>query len=64
MLCMQRDIVTEATVADHVIPHRGDYNLFWFGELQSLCAPCHNRDKQNEEAGKTVVRFGEDGWPL
>ena len=38
-----------ATVADHVVPHRGDAELFWKGELQSLCAPCHSSAKQREE---------------
>ncbi len=38
-----------ATVADHVIPHRGDHALFWFGELQSLCKLCHDSKKQRME---------------
>lgn len=38
-----------ATVADHVTPHRDDYALFWFGELQSLCKSCHDIKKQREE---------------
>jgi 5-methylcytosine-specific restriction endonuclease McrA len=39
-----------ATVADHVQPHRGDHARFWFGDLQSLCKPCHDRTKQRQEA--------------
>jgi len=38
-----------ATIADHVIPHNDDYALFWFGELQSLCKPCHDIKKQRIE---------------
>lgn len=38
-----------ATVADHVVPHRGDVAAFWAGELQSLCTPCHSQAKQAEE---------------
>lgn len=38
-----------ATVADHVKPHREDAALFWYGELQSLCAECHSSVKQREE---------------
>ena len=38
-----------ATVADHVVPHKGDYALFWFGALQSLCAHCHSSKKQRIE---------------
>jgi 5-methylcytosine-specific restriction endonuclease McrA len=38
-----------ASVADHKVPHRGDAELFWKGELQSLCAHCHSSAKQREE---------------
>lgn len=51
--CLREGRITPATVADHVKPHRGDPDLFWNGELQSLCdeAPwrCHSRVKQKEE---------------
>jgi 5-methylcytosine-specific restriction protein A len=37
-------------VADHRHPHRGDASLFWDVEnLQCLCKPCHDRDKQRTE---------------
>ena len=39
-----------ATVADHVIPHRENHGLFWFGKLQSLCKPCHDIKKQRIES--------------
>ncbi|HEV7344279.1 MAG TPA: HNH endonuclease [Devosia sp.] len=52
--CLREGRITAATVADHVEPHRGDEDLFWNGELQSLCdqAPwrCHSRVKQQEES--------------
>ena len=48
-LCLQDHRVTAATVADHITPHKGDYNLFWHGALQSLCNPCHNSLKQHVE---------------
>lgn len=38
-----------ATVADHIVPHSGDYGMFWFGELQSLCQHCHSSRKQKIE---------------
>lgn len=47
--CVRQDVVTSATVADHIVPHRGDAGLFWGGKLQSLCASCHSRVKQAEE---------------
>ena len=36
-----------ASVVDHIVPHKGDQQLFndpnnW----QSLCKPCHDRHKQ------------------
>lgn len=40
---------TAARVADHVIPHRGDWELFIAGELQSLCDGCHSAVKQRAE---------------
>ncbi|KAB2792874.1 HNH endonuclease [Brucella anthropi] len=62
--CLEREEVTVADTADHVVPHRGDPDLFWYGELQPLCASCHSRLKQREERGQDVVRFGPDGWPI
>jgi 5-methylcytosine-specific restriction protein A len=44
--CAAQDRTTASTVADHIIPHKGDLDLFWFGELQSLCEPCHSIAKQ------------------
>jgi hypothetical protein len=29
-------------VADHIEPHRSDYNAFRLGPLRNLCADCHN----------------------
>ncbi|GHC61544.1 HNH endonuclease [Limoniibacter endophyticus] len=62
--CLEREEVTVADTADHIVPHRGDPELFWSGELQSLCASCHSRLKQREELGQDVVTFGPDGWPV
>lgn len=47
---------TSKLVADHKRPHRGDPELFWDrGNLQCLCKPCHDREKQRQE------RQGEGG---
>jgi 5-methylcytosine-specific restriction enzyme A len=62
-MCLARGLVVAAQVADHVIPHKGNYNLFWFGELQSLCTDCHNRDKQQIERKGYTTDIGKDGWP-
>src|SRR5574338_248955 len=48
--CMNEGKVIEATVADHITPHRGDTRLFWdAGNLQSLC-DYHHRAKTADEA--------------
>lgn len=56
----------EASVADHVVPHRGDVDLFFNGQLQSLCKPCHDAHKQAQEhnADGILRGAGHDGAPL
>lgn len=40
----------EATIVDHIIPHRGDQARFWDRHnWQPLCTPCHSSAKQREE---------------
>ena len=71
-MCLGKGLPVAATVADHVRPHQGDNNSFWFGELQSLCATCHSSTKKLEEfaanpprhARKFSLEVGEDGWPI
>ena len=64
-MCFERGLITAATVADHVVPHRGDWNLFWTGKLQGLCVACHNGDKQSmDRTGRPRVTIGLDGWPI
>jgi 5-methylcytosine-specific restriction protein A len=64
VMCKRDGRVTPATVVDHIVPHKGDQQLFWdTANWQSLCAPHHNRDKQWEERGRFQA-VGEDGWPV
>ena len=64
-LCLEHGVVTVATVVDHVTPHRGDWNAFWLGELQSLCKLCHDKAKRYVETrGYDPLDVGHDGWPL
>lgn len=56
--------VVMATIADHVHPHRGDEDLFWHGELQSLCKQCHDSLKQQQEHKGYHNAIGVDGWPI
>lgn len=40
--CQAKGLVTVATELDHIIPHRGDQNVFWDrNNWQGLCKPCH-----------------------
>ena len=34
-----------ANVVDHIVPHKGDWSLFWDfrGNVQSMCTPCHSK---------------------
>lgn len=42
--CERQGLIVEATVVDHIIPHRGDYGLFWDeANHAALCKPHHDR---------------------
>lgn len=62
--CEAAGRITEATIADHVTPHRGDAELFWNGALQSLCVHCHNQAKQMVEARGYHDMCDAAGYPL
>lgn len=48
--CGHIDGDTSKLVCDHIVPHRGDERLFWDeSNLQTLCKPCHDGEKQAEE---------------
>jgi 5-methylcytosine-specific restriction enzyme A len=61
--CRKVGKATEASVADHITPHRGDPVKFE-GPLMSLCPPCHNRVKKLEEGGKGVIGGDTQGNPI
>lgn len=48
-MCGRIEADTSQLVCDHVEPHRGDERTFWAGPFQTLCKPCHDRDKQSAE---------------
>jgi 5-methylcytosine-specific restriction endonuclease McrA len=62
--CLKKGIITIATVADHVEPHRGDPNKFWLGALSSLCSRCHGATKQQVELHGYSREIGADGMPV
>ena len=48
--CLEKGIATPATVVDHIIPHRGDQELFWDrSNWQPLCKKCHDRKTMTED---------------
>lgn len=50
--CEEQAGVTLATDVDHIIPHRGNYDLFWDrNNWQSLCKSCHSRKTATEDGG-------------
>ena len=50
VLCLEDHKVTEATVVDHIIPHRGDMTLFWDkNNWQALCKHCHDVKTMTED---------------
>jgi 5-methylcytosine-specific restriction protein A len=62
-MCAARGLLTPATVVDHVIPHKGNSEAFWSGELQSVCNPCHQSRKRMLEIRGYLPDIGLDGWP-
>lgn len=61
----RRGRVVEATIVDHIVPHRGDQALFWdTNNWQSLCKTCHDSHKQRIERGGPMVGCDLSGLPL
>jgi predicted kinase len=45
-------VITAGEVVDHIIPHKGDYELFWDeGNWQTLCKRCHDVKTATEDGG-------------
>ena len=63
-MCLARNTLTPATIADHLHPHRGNLYAFAEGALQSLCKACHDGRKQQTELHGYQLDVGADGWPL
>lgn len=50
--CLKENRIVEATVVDHIIPHKGDMVLFWNeSNWQSLCKSCHDRKTVKQDGG-------------
>lgn len=55
---------TPATVAHHLVPHRGDETLFFTSPLQSLCKACHDKHGAEQDARGYTSQTGPDGFPI
>jgi 5-methylcytosine-specific restriction enzyme A len=61
VMCEADSKIEPANVVDHIIPHKGDQELFWAqGNWQALCRWHHNVVKRSHELHKGA---DEDGWP-
>ena len=63
--CLSQNVITNATVADHITPHKGNELLFYDADnLQSLCKRCHDSVKQTYEKRGVMIGSDADGCPL
>ena len=53
--CSKRGLRVKATDVDHIVPHRGNLELFAKGDLQSLCHHCHSRKTMAEMNARNAV---------
>ena len=63
-ICEAKGRVIAATVADHIEPHKGNYNAFILGPLRSLCAACHDNLSGFTHKPYDSKAIGADGFPI
>ena len=61
--CLQRGVVVLADAVDQVVHHRGVWNDFILGPLQSLCHSCHGTKRKEDNDGFSRA-IDESGYPL
>jgi len=50
--CLSVGLIREATVVDHIKPHKGDKQLFWDrSNHQALCKRCHDMKTARKDGG-------------
>lgn len=63
-MCELDGRIMAATVVDHIVPHKGDQQLFWDqSNWQPLCERHHNAAKQKQERTGFSSAVDDDGWP-
>jgi hypothetical protein len=61
--CLKLGFYVAANTCDHVEPHNDDWDKFWAGPFQSLCADCHSAGKQKEERAGFSAEADDEGFP-
>jgi 5-methylcytosine-specific restriction protein A len=57
--CLRQGRNTPATCVDHIIPHKGNMDLFWDQDnWQALCDSCHSTKTAKEDGGFGNARKG------
>jgi 5-methylcytosine-specific restriction protein A len=50
--CLRVGKLIPATVVDHIVPHKGNLDLFYdYDNLQPLCKRCHDAKTVREDGG-------------
>lgn len=56
VMCKRNGKYVQATVVDHIVPHRGNQKLFWsHSNWQALCKPCHDKKTGTEDSTPTYT---------
>ncbi|MED0676974.1 HNH endonuclease signature motif containing protein [Aneurinibacillus thermoaerophilus] len=57
--CEKEKKLVPATVVDHIVPHKGNQELFWDEDnWQPLCKSCHDSKTAREDGGFGNGSFG------
>ena len=65
VMCEKQGKTRPATLVDHIVPHKGDSDLFWNkGNWQALCKTCHDSHKKRLEMSGRIVGCDVSGIPL
>lgn len=63
--CQQAGWITKTEVVDHIVPHKGDINLFYdSSNLRSSCKRCHDSIAKKKDKQGFAPGVGKDGVPL
>jgi len=55
--CEAKNILTEATVVDHIVPHKGNMRLFWDqSNWQPLCKSCHDKKTFSQDIDRPAKK--------